>query len=134
MPRLETGIDIIEIARVAGAVEHWGCHFLERVYTPREVALCDGRAECLAVHFAAKEAAMKTLGLGMFSLKWRDIEVSYDRRGRPLLRLHGSAKRRAATLGLTVFAVSLSHSRDYGVASVVATGAGPPSRRQIRIE
>jgi len=55
---------------------------------------------------------------------WREVEVLSDPRGRPLVQLYGRARTRAAALGLTHFAVSLSHSRDLAIASVVAWGGG----------
>jgi holo-[acyl-carrier protein] synthase len=121
MSGLSVGVDIIEIARVGAAVERWGTRFLERIYTPDEIAYCRGHIPELAVRFAAKEAVSKALGTGIFGLSWTEIEVKVDRRGKPLVRLHGRAKARAETLGLETFAVSLSHSDDNAVAFVVAT-------------
>jgi holo-[acyl-carrier protein] synthase len=59
---LKTGIDLIEIPRIQAALDRHGDRFLERVFTPAEIAECRGRAEALAVRFAAKEAAVKALG------------------------------------------------------------------------
>jgi len=120
MPSLRTGIDLVEIARISQAFERWGNRFLEKVFTPSEISLCRGRAEALAVHFAAKEAAMKALGTGAVGVGWRDIEVTYDLRGAPSLSLHNRAAARARELGLSNFAVSMSHSRDHATAVVVA--------------
>ncbi len=129
---ITTGVDIIEVPRVARAVTRWGERFFRRVYTPAEVAFCRGRLGELAVRFAAKEAVSKALGTGIVGpqgVGWRDIEILPDRWGKPLVYLHGRAKSRAAELGLTDFALSLSHERAYAVAFVVATGqdgATPP--------
>lgn len=117
------GVDIVEIARVAEALQRWGQRFLRRVYTEREVQYCRGRVSELAVRFAAKEAVMKALGTGARGVAWREIEVLPMRGGKPLVFLHGRARQRADALGLEDFAVSLSHSRDFAVASVVG-GAG----------
>jgi len=118
---LSTGVDIIEIERVARAVARWGERFLSHVYTPDEVLFCRGRAPELAARFAAKEAVSKALGTGLAGIAWREIEVYADARGKPYVRLHGRAAARAAALGLSEFAVSLSHSREYAVAMVVAS-------------
>ncbi len=118
------GVDIIEIPRVAEAVAHWGDRFLGRVYTSQEVASCRGRVPELAARFAAKEAVSKALGTGMHGVAWKEIEVIPDRRGKPHVRLHGGARRRADELGLTHFAISLSHSREHAIAFVTATGKG----------
>ena len=62
---LAVGVDVIEIARIGRAVERWGERFLQRVYTPGEIARCQGRVSSLAARFAAKEAAGKALGVGV---------------------------------------------------------------------
>ncbi|MDO8690342.1 MAG: holo-ACP synthase [Dehalococcoidia bacterium] len=118
------GVDIIEIPRVAEAVTRWGERFLNRIYTPLEVAFCRGRLPELAARFAAKEAVSKALGTGMRGVAWKEIEIIPDRKGKPHVRLHGQAKRRADELGLTHFAISLSHTREYAIAFVTATGEG----------
>lgn len=117
---LSVGVDIIEIERIAHALERWGERFLGHVYTPDELAFCRGRVPELAARFAAKEAISKALGTGMAGVGWQEMEVLPDGRGKPLVRLHGRAAARAEALGLSEFAISLSHSCDYAVASVVA--------------
>ena len=120
METLTTGVDLIEIARVAGVLARYGHRFLGRVYTPEEIDYCRGRPANLAARFAAKEAAMKALGTGIRGVSWQDIEVVRAESGAPSLRLHGRAKARAARLGVEQMALSLSHSREYAVAMVVA--------------
>ena len=117
---LSTGIDIIEIGRIERAVKRWGERFQEHIYTPAEIAFCRGRVPELAVRFAGKEAVSKALGTGIFGISWREIEILPDRLGKPLVRLYGRAQARAEALGLKEFAISLSHSNEYAVASVVA--------------
>src|SRR5437867_2792531 len=94
--RLQCGVDLIEIARIEAAVRRWGDRILHRVWTDRELAYCRGRAPQLAARFAGKEAASKTLGTGIRDIVWRDIEILPDRRGKPLVFLHGAAGERAA--------------------------------------
>jgi len=113
------GIDIIEISRIAAAVESWGERFLNRIYTPGEIEHCAGRAPELAARFAAKEAVMKALGTGHLGVSPRDIEVLPDILGAPVLRLKGRARQRAEDIGLREMAITLSHSREYAVASVI---------------
>ena len=120
---LTTGVDIIEIARVEKALQRFGARFVERIFTPAEVAFCCGRSHELAVRFAAKEAVSKALGTGIWSANgvcWQEIEVLPDPCGKPLVHLHGRACERAVELGLREIAVSLSHSDNYAVAFVVA--------------
>jgi holo-[acyl-carrier protein] synthase len=128
---LSTGVDIVNIQRLGQAIERWGQRFLDRVYTPREQAFCHGRLPDLAARFAAKEAISKALGTGIVGrggVRWRDMEVLPDRRGKPLVTLHGRALRRAEELGLTQWAISLSHEREMAVAFVVASGEGDVGR------
>ena len=119
---LSVGVDIIEIERIEAALRRHGGRFLQRVYTPKEQAYCRGRVPELAARFAAKEAVSKALGTGMRGIAWQEMEILGDERGKPLVHLHRRAKARAEELGLSEFAVSLSHSRDYAVALVMAAG------------
>ncbi len=113
-----TGVDIVEIARIEEAIGHWGDSFLKRVYTESELKLFRRKTPSLAARFAAKEAVIKALKTRNIGL--RDIEILSDADGQPRLRLHGRAQRQAARLGLDNLAISLSHCRDYAVAT--ATG------------
>lgn len=113
------GVDLIEIERIEKVLARWGERFLERVYTGVERGDCQGRAPSLAVRFAAKEAVMKALGTGIKGVGWREIEVLPNRDGKPLVYLYGGALKKARDLGLGELAVSLSHSREYAIASVV---------------
>jgi holo-[acyl-carrier protein] synthase len=121
---LSVGVDIIEIERVGQAISRWGDRFLNRIYTDAELAFCRGRLPELAARFAGKEAISKALGTGLSGISWREMEVLSDRRGKPLVTLHGRAAARASKLGLTEFAISLSHSQDYAVAMVVGGQSG----------
>jgi holo-[acyl-carrier protein] synthase len=118
---LKTGVDIIEIARIQAALDRHGERFLKRVFTEAEVFECQGRAEALAVRFAAKEAASKALGTGIGPIRWREVETLHKWSGEPYLVLHDNAEKIADELGLAVWAVSLSHSRENAIAVVVAT-------------
>ncbi len=113
---LETGVDILEIDRVEEVLARHGERFLERVFTPQELAQSGGKVESLAVRFAAKEAAFKALGK---RVAWREVEVKREESGKPRLLLHGHAQEIASRLGVSNRSVSLSHSRHYAVAVVV---------------
>jgi holo-[acyl-carrier protein] synthase len=118
---LKTGVDIIEISRIQGALTRHGERFLNRVFTPAEIAECHGKADALAVRFAAKEATTKALGTGIGPVAWREIETLHKRSGEPYLNLHGRAVLISEYLGLKTWAVSLSHSDQNAIAVVVAT-------------
>lgn len=113
------GVDIIEIERVAHSIERFGQRFLRRIYTERELAYCQGRVTSLAARWAAKEAVGKALGTGIGDMKWLDIEVVNNERQCPSIQLHGLAAELAAQQGLSGFAISISHAKDYAVAFVV---------------
>lgn len=118
-----TGVDLTEISRIQDSVNRFADRFLNRIYTPREIAYCmrkKNSSESLAARFAAKEAGAKALGTGISrGVSWREIEVTHLPGGRPTLLFHGRAAERAATMGVTAAHLSLSHGRDLAIAQVV---------------
>ena len=118
-----TGIDIAEVDRIAESIERFGERFLRRVFTPDEIQYCDSkanRAERYAARFAAKEAAMKALGTGWnHGVRWCDIEIWREPGKRPTIRFHGKAREVATRLGASHTALSLSHTRNQAIASVI---------------
>lgn len=118
-PMYQVGVDIVEIARIQTAIDRWGERFLRRVYTQGELDFCRNRVPELAVRFAGKEAVMKALGTGRNGVSWREVEILTDRRRAPVVLLHGRARTRAGRLGATEIAISLSHSRQYAIASAI---------------
>lgn len=124
---LAVGVDMVEIPRIARAIERWGERFLRRVYTVDEIAHCRGRVPELAARFAAKEAVSKALGVGIWwrdGIGWTDAEVRPDRLGKPEVVLHGRARERAEVLELRHWAISLSHTEEHAIAMVVAIQDG----------
>jgi len=123
------GVDLIEIPRIARALNDFGERFLNRVYTARERERYATRVPELAARFAAKEATSKALGLGIRGIHWREMEILTNRRGKPVLVLHDRAAARAQALGLHHFSVSMTHSRTDAMAFVVGIrGAAPAGR------
>jgi holo-[acyl-carrier protein] synthase len=109
------GVDLIEIKRLERAIERRP-GLAERVFSPGELALAARHARPgrhLATRFAAKEAALKALGLG--GLRLHEVEVEGGGDSPPRLRLHGDAARAADGREL---AVSLTHSRELAAAVV----------------
>src|SRR5215472_9145573 len=126
------GLDLTEVARISEILERWGERFLMRVFSPGELnrARRDPRAfaEHVAGRFAAKEAAMKALGLGWRGIAFRDIEVGRDGRGKPRLAFHGRALERAQALEVRLAEVSITHGRDVAAAVVaLVTRQADPS-------
>jgi holo-[acyl-carrier protein] synthase len=117
---LAIGVDLIELERIAATLARFDTRFLNRVYTPDELAYCAGRLGSLAARWAAKEATAKALGTGIGDVAFREIEVVRDERGAPALRLHGAAAALAAARGLDDWTISLSHTRTTAIAFVVA--------------
>lgn len=122
MPGLAVGADLAAVERFEALVRRYGERFTARVFTGGEVADCAGRPESLAACWAAKEAAAKALGTGIGPVAPNEIEVVHDSARRPALRLHGRAQALAQQLGLTRWAVSLSHDGGLALAVVVALG------------
>lgn len=112
------GVDIVELARIERAVQRHGDRFLCRVYTEAELAYCQGDVGRLAARWAAKEAISKALGTGWRGIEWCELEVIREPSGQPKVALHGRAKAIAEELGLTQWALSLSHSHICAVAFV----------------
>ncbi|WP_456433482.1 holo-ACP synthase [Thermosulfuriphilus sp.] len=119
------GVDVVRISRIEEALRRHGERFERRLFTPEELAYCQGMprpALHLAGRFAAKEAASKALGTGMKGVSFREIEIRRQESGRPWLLFHGRAARVAEALGVKRAHVSLSHERDLAVAMVVLEG------------
>ncbi len=123
------GVDIVEVARVRAILDRHHTRFLARVFTAQEVADCAGRPASLAARWAGKEAVSKALGCGWEGLRWTDIEIVRLPGGRPGVVLYGQAQVMAAQLGLTQWAISLSHADAYAVAFVMASGTRPGGDR-----
>jgi holo-[acyl-carrier protein] synthase len=103
-------------------VNRWGQRFLNRVYTPAEQQYCGLRMQRLAGRFAAKEAVSKVLGTGIRYIRWRELEILPDSRGKPTVRLHGRALAVAAGLSLGPISVSITHTGDLALAVAFALG------------
>lgn len=120
------GVDLAEVARVRAAAERFGTRFIERVFTPAEIAYVERKAnrfERYAARFAAKEAGMKAIGTGWKrGVRWRDFEVANLPSGKPTLRLYGEAARVAERLGVKGVAVSLTHTAEMAMAQVILEG------------
>ncbi len=113
------GVDVVDVARFALALRRRP-RIVERLFTEGEQRDGRGRAERLAARFAAKEAVMKSLGVGLGSVPWRSIEVVKEASGRPRIVLHGAAKELAARRGVAEILVSLTHSDLSAIAMCVA--------------
>jgi len=113
---LGSGIDIVEIARIQKAVERWGEAFLNHVFTPAEIKHARKFKfpfQHYAGRFAAKEAIFKAMGIP--HLSWHQVTIINDTQGKPVCHLDNiDFKHRLL--------ISISHSRDYAVASAIVEG------------
>lgn len=121
------GVDLIEVGRIQRALEDdkIGRRFRERVYTEQEIRYCErkgrGKYASYAGRFAAKEAVMKALGRGWSrDVSWLDIEVRPAPGGRPEISLHRKTSAWARKLKIHNFSLSITHTRDYAMAYVIA--------------
>jgi holo-[acyl-carrier protein] synthase len=118
------GIDVVEVERIASAIERHGEPFLAKIFTPAERGYCESRknpAMHYAARFAAKEAAVKAIGTGIgANAGLQDLEVIHDEAGAPKLRISGAAEAFARHHGITEIQISLTHARDYAAANAIA--------------
>jgi holo-[acyl-carrier protein] synthase len=124
------GVDIVEIDRMALALTRTP-RVKERLFSDDERAYCDARSRPevhYALRFAAKEAVLKALGTGFSGVRFRDVEVARDERGRPIPLLHGRAAQLAEEAGVRELHLSLSYTATTAVASAVAISGAPPAR------
>jgi holo-[acyl-carrier protein] synthase len=121
-----TGVDLIEIERIAQSIERYGDRFLRRVFTDQEIAYCSRKrdsAESFAARFAAKEAAAKALGTGISrGVTWNEFQVTRKPGDRPTLELRGRAALLASELGVRNISLSLTHTATLAMASVMMEG------------
>ncbi len=129
---VRTGVDIVHIPRMQRLLDTYADRFVQRVFTPHEIATCHGRVASFAARWAAKEAVAKLLGVGiaglgggMNAVRFHDIEIVRLPNGKPHVSLHGRAHERALAQSFVSVDISLSHDGDYAVASAVAIGQVP---------
>ena len=117
------GIDLVDTARVARAIERHGEAFLRRVFTDAEVAYCQRHGDPMpsyAARWAAKEAVSKALGTGIGEeAQMHEIEVTRAPSGQPGILLHGRTAATAAAMGITTISVSLTHTATTAAAMVI---------------
>ncbi len=134
MSVLGLGVDIVEIDRMAAALERRP-RIKERIFSADERKYCDKRSRPevhYALRFAAKEAVLKALGTGFRGMRFCDVEVVREASGRPVPRLSGKAAERAAELGVIEMHLSLSFTHTTAVASAVAITADARPKKDER--
>jgi holo-[acyl-carrier protein] synthase len=115
------GVDIVKIERIKNAAEKWGSSFVEKILTPHEIEYCYKKKDpypSVAVRFAAKEALIKAVGSGSV-IKMQDMEVVNDSSGRPSINVKNRLEELFKEKKITGCHLSLSHEKEFGVATVV---------------
>jgi holo-[acyl-carrier protein] synthase len=122
------GIDIVHLPRIRETIARWQDRFLQRVFTPREIAYCQARRDPIphfGARFAAKEAALKALGTGLsLGVRWRELEVQRDRGQAPRLVLSGRSREISLARGGDRMLVTLTHDGEYAVAQALLVFEG----------
>jgi len=120
---LGTGIDIIEVGRIASSYDKFGERFVNRILLPDEIAYCLSHKKpgpFLAARFAAKEAISKAFGTGIgVALGWQDMEIRRKESGEPYVVLHGKGEKLFAARGAKRLLISLSHTANYAAATAI---------------
>lgn len=122
---IAVGTDIVEIQRIADALERQGDKFVQRILTESEIADYQARGNSvafLAKRFAAKEAIAKALGTGIGrGISFQHMIVSNNAEGAPQVELQANAAERLKQLGGTQVLLSLSDEKNYALAYVAIT-------------
>ncbi|MBN1474391.1 MAG: holo-ACP synthase [Syntrophaceae bacterium] len=117
------GIDLVENDRIENIIRKWGNKFLERVFSDNEVAYCAKHTQSslhYAARFAAKESFLKALGIGLgMGVKLKDIEVTRNNDGQPLIIAHGEALNHIKKNKIKKVNLSLTHTKKYAAAFLV---------------
>ena len=118
------GIDIVEVSRIKKAIEE-SDSFRSKVFTEKEISYCESRKtkyQSYAARFAAKEAFLKALETGWTNgIAWLDIEILNETSGKPFVNLYSAAKSIFDSSNYQNTHVSLSHTEDTAIASVIIT-------------
>ncbi|MFQ3315626.1 MAG: holo-[acyl-carrier protein] synthase [Candidatus Poriferisodalaceae bacterium] len=116
------GLDVVDVERMRTVLSRRAA-IKERLFTRSEQHYAESSIDSVqrfAARFAAKEAVMKALGVGLGSVKFRDIEVVKLDSGKPTLELHGQAAVLADLAGIRKWHLSMSHTALVAEAIVVA--------------
>lgn len=130
--RIYQGVDLVEVKRVREVYERHQ-RFGREIFTKGESEYCLSRPDPfphLAGRFAVKEACMKAFGIGMGGFgaggRFREIEVESGASGKPTLRFSGSMEKMSRRRRIRQATVSISHTRDLAMATVILLGEESP--------
>jgi len=117
------GIDLVKIERIEKIIKRWGDNLTSRMFTLLEREYCKKRKsnkyQSYAGKFAAKEALLKALGLGLIGVNWTEIEISNNELGQPIIKTSGKLNIIVSKKGVSKYFLTISHTKDYAVAEVI---------------
>ncbi len=118
------GIDIVNIARIERAIQRWGDRFLQKTFTPGEIAYCAAKTipwQHYSGRFAAKEAVFKALGTGWGGgVGWQDVEIcAAPHSGPPTARLSDTCLDALGRPEAVRTLISMSHDKEYAIAQAM---------------
>lgn len=119
------GTDIVSVDRVRAVVERYADAFPRKILNAEEMSAyrsSTSKAAYLSRRFAAKEAVAKALGTGLTGIGLKDIVITHDPLGKPLVSFTANAKQKLGAHDLLVH-ISISDERDYAVAFAIAVAA-----------
>ncbi len=120
------GIDLVKIERIEKIVKKWGNNFIFRIFTSLEREYCEkkkgNKYQSYAGKFAAKEALLKALGLGLREANWKEIEIKNNELGQPVIDTSGKLKNVVSAKEVSKYFISISHTKEYAVAQVILEG------------
>ena len=120
------GIDLVKIERIEKIIKKCGDNFIFKIFTSLEKEYCEkkkgNKYQSYAGKFAAKEALLKALGLGLREANWKEIEVTNNELGQPIINTSGKLKNIALAKGVSKYFISISHAKEYAIAQVILEG------------
>lgn len=121
------GIDLVKIKRIEKIIKKWGDNFTFRIFTSLEREYCEkkkgNKFQSYAGKFAAKEALLKALGLGLREANWKEIEIKNEELGQPIIDTSGKLENIASVKGVNKYFITISHTKEYAIAQVILEGA-----------
>jgi len=130
------GSDIMDVRRVKRELDAGDTVLRDRIFCRGEIQYCEGKrypARHYAARFAAKEAFFKALGTGLGNgFPWHEVEVCQDGQGKPELVLSGDTLRVARQRGMRSAFLSLAHTADLAMASVILEGDSMSVQHEVR--
>ena len=122
-PVIGIGVDAVDVPRFRATLSRTPS-LRDRVFTDEELTPLADRSDpvpSLAARFAAREAVMKAMGVGLGAFDFHDVWVDRLDSGRPVLQVSGRADALARERGIGSWHLSLTHTDALAIAYVVAS-------------